>query len=207
MKTFVHISILFLSALLWQACKEKPKPAANPATNIPIVLEGKHVDVSSLYKRNKEALIESLYQELISKSEELKQLDAEIKGLTQLQKQATDSFHLFDSKNRAYYESALLTTTSIRDSIFRKKVQGIINESFNAYKTQILPHQLLDSLLSQKNTTITDLYILLKVVKTLPAMHNFQEERLPGTATAEAFSRQLDSLVQKLDTLTAIPKP
>lgn len=207
MKTFVHISILLLSALLWQACKEKPKPAANPATNIPIVLEGKHVDVSSLYKRNKEALIESLYQELISKSEELKQLDAEIKGLSQLQKQATDSFHLFDSKNRAYYESALLTTTSIRDSIFRKKVQGIINESFNAYKTQILPHQQLDSLLSQKNTTITDLYTLLKVVKTLPAMHNFQEERLPGTATAEAFSRQLDSLVQKLDTLTAIPKP
>ncbi|MGN6418627.1 MAG: hypothetical protein ACTHMC_14125 [Pseudobacter sp.] len=202
MKTFVHISILVLSALLWQACKEKPKPAANPATNIPIVLEGKHVDVSSLYKRNKEALIESLYQELISKSEELKQLDAEIKGIAQLQKQATDSFHLFDSKNRAYYESALLSTTNIRDSIFRKKVQGIINESFNAYKTQILPHQQLDSLLSQKNTTITDLYTLLKVVKTLPAMHNFQEERLPGTGTAEAFSRQLDSLVQKLYTLT-----
>lgn len=201
MKTFVHISALCLTALIFQACTQKPKPAANPAANIPIVLEGKHVDVSSLYKRNKEALIETLYQELISKSEELKQLDTEIKAIAQLQKQATDSFHLFDSKNRAYYESALLTTTNIRDSIFRKKVQAIINESFTAYKTQILPHQQLDSLLARKNASITDLYTLLKVVKTLPAMHNFQEERLPGTETAEAFSRQLDSLVQKLDTL------
>lgn len=207
MKTIVQIAILCLPALAWQGCTQKPKPAANPAASIPIVLEGKHVDVSSLYKRNKEALIESLYQELISKSEELKQLDAEIKTLAQLQKQATDSFHLFDSKNRAYYESALLTTTNIRDSIFRKKVQGIINESFNAYKTQILPHQQLDSLLTKKNASITDLYTLLKVVKTLPSMHNFQQERMPGTATAEAFSRQLDSLVQKLDTLTVIPKP
>lgn len=201
MKTFVQFAISFLLTGLF-SCAEKPKPAAEPASNIPVILEGKRVDVSSLYKRNKENLIESLYQEIISKSEELKALDVEIKSLNQQQQQALDSFRLFNDKSQSYYESAKLNVNNIKDSIFRKRVMALVNESLKEYNNKIAPHQQLDSLMTRKTATINDLYILLKVVTTLPAMHNFQQERLPGTTVAESFNRQLDSLQARLDSLS-----
>lgn len=201
MKTIIYIAIPFLLTGLF-SCAEKPKPAAEPAGNIPIVLEGKRVDVSSLYKRNKENLIESLYQELISKSEELKAIDIEIKSLGKLKQQAVDSFRLFNDKNESYYESAKLNINNIKDSIFRKRVQAIVDESLREYTHKTLHHRQLDSLLTRKTTTINDLYILLKVVTTLPAMHNFQMERIPGSVDGETFNRQLDSLQVRLDSLS-----
>lgn len=205
MRTIVQIAIPLLLTISLSGCGEKPKPAA-PAPSIPIVLEGKRVDVSSLYSRSKEDLIESLYQELISKSENLKALDAEIKTLSKLQQQAMDSFRLFNNKNQSYYESARLTVNNIKDSIFRKKVQAIVDESFKEYNHQTGTHRQLDSLISRKNVTINDLYILLKVVKTLPAMHNFQQERMPGTDAADELSNHLDSLRIQLDSMTQIKK-
>jgi hypothetical protein len=204
MKTMLYAAISFLLTSLF-SCAEKPKPAAEPASNIPIVLEGKYVDVSSLYKRNKENLIEPLYQELISKSQELKAIDAEIKSLGKQQQQALDSFYQFNNKNQSYYESAKLNIDNIKDSIFRKKVQALIDESLREYNIKTMSHQQLDSLMTRKTATINDLYILLKVATTLPAMHNFQQERLPGTVQAEAFVRQLDSLQVRLDSLTKRP--
>ncbi|MBO9631619.1 MAG: hypothetical protein J7578_00775 [Chitinophagaceae bacterium] len=205
MRTIVQIAISFLFTVSLFSCADKPKPAA-PAPTIPIVLEGKRVDVSSLYSRNKEDLIESLYQELISKSEELKALDAEIKTLGKLQQQAMDSFRLFNNKNQSYYESARLTVNNIKDSIFRKKVQAIVDESLKQYNHHTGTHRQLDSLISRKNITINDLYILLKVVKTLPAMHNFQQERMPGTGAAADLNNHLDSLMVQLDSMTQVKK-
>lgn len=205
MRTFVPIAISFFFTVFLLSCAEKPKPAA-PSPSIPIVLEGKHVDVSGLYKRNKENLIESLYQELISKSEELQSLDAEIKTLGQQQQLALDSFRQFNDKNQSYYESARLNVNNIKDSLFRKKVQSLVDESFKEYNHKTSSHRQLDSLLSKKSVTINDLYILLKVVKTLPAMHNFQQERMPGTASADNLNKRLDSLLLRLDSLTQIRK-
>lgn len=204
MKTILHVAIPLLLTS-WFSCAEKPKPAAEPASTIPIVLEGKYVDVSSLHKRNKENLIEPLYQELISKSEELKAIDAAMKSMGKQQQQTLDSFYQFNNKNQSYYESARLNINNIKDSIFRKKVQALVDESFKAYNHKTMTHQQLDSLMARKSATINDLYILLKVVTTLPAMHNFQQERLPGTAEAEAYVKQLDSLKTRLDSLVKKP--
>lgn len=201
MKTIIYITLSFLFTGLF-SCAEKPKPTAEPASNIPVILEGKRIDVSRLYTKNKENLIESLYQELISKSEELKSIDAEIKSLNQQQQLALDSFRLFNDKNQSYYESAKLNINNIKDSIFRQKVLALVNESVKEYNNKIAPHQQLDSLMTRKTATINDLYILLKVVTTLPAMHNFQLERLPGTTAAESFNKQLDSLQTRLDSLS-----
>lgn len=201
MKSIVQLAIPFLLMGLF-SCAEKPRPAAEPSSNIPVILEGKRVDVSRLYTKNKENLIESLYQELISKSEELKSIDAEIKTLNQKQQQSLDSFRLFNDKNQSYYESAKLNINNIKDSIFRKKVLALVDESLKEYNNKIAPHQQLDSLMTRKTATINDLYILLKVVTTLPAMHIFQQERLPGTAASELFNKQLDSLQTRLDSLT-----
>lgn len=201
MKTFVQIAIPFL-LLSGAGCAQKPKPAEHPVDNLPVVLESKSVEMSNLYKRNKENLIESLYQELIKQSEELQALDASIKSLGESRKKALDSFKLFNEKNDAYYESAKLNVKNIQDSIFRKKVQALVDESLKQYNLKTLPHRQLDSLLAKKSAAVNDLYILLKVVTTLPSMHEYQQSRMPGTSDLDALNRQLDSLHIRLDTLT-----
>lgn len=204
MKKIVLITLPVLFSIVI-SCSQKPKQTDAPAGNIPMVLEGKRVDVSSLYKRNKENLFESVYQELISKSQELQNLDATIKSLGKLQQQSLDSFRTFNDKNQAYYESARLNVNNIKDSAFRIRVLALVNESFKQYENKTLSYLQLDSLLTRKTAALNDLYILLKVTKTLPAMHNFQQERMPGIFNPELLSKQMDSLSIILDSLSRQP--
>ncbi|NML21071.1 hypothetical protein HHL16_09315 [Pseudoflavitalea sp. G-6-1-2] len=201
MRSILPIVLLICIA----ACTEKQK--AKPANaKIPMVLEGKHVDVTSLSKKRAD-LFENLYEELLSKSQELQILDANIKALGQLQSQAADSFAQYDSRNRAYYKFAEGANGTVSDSAIKRKIRTILQSSLKEYNASVASHRELDSLINRKNTTVHDMYVLLKVVKTLPSMEFYQKERLPGTGEKESLKARMDSLLQQLDTMTVIPKP
>lgn len=187
------------------ACTEKPK--AKPAeAKIPLVLEGKHVDVTSLSKKRAD-LFENLYEELLSKSQELQQLDAAINALSQLQSQAADSFAQYDNRNRSYYTFAESANSTVSDSAIRRKIRAILQSSLKEYNASVQTHRDLDSLISKKNNTVHDMYVLLKVVKTLPSMEFYQKERLPGKEEKESLKAKMDSLLHQLDTMAVLPKP
>ncbi len=82
-----------------------------------------------------------------------------MKSMGKQQQQALDSFYQFNNKNQSYYESARLNINNIKDSVFRKKVQALVDESFKAYNSKTMTHQQLDSLMTRKTATINDLYI------------------------------------------------
>ncbi|WEK38129.1 MAG: hypothetical protein P0Y53_11535 [Candidatus Pseudobacter hemicellulosilyticus] len=194
---------LLLTGIL--ACREKkPPPPAKLAT--PTILQGKSIDVASMLKRGKGVdLVEALYEELLAKSDSLQQLDQEIRQLKEQQAQVTDSFRLFDQKNKLYYQSANNKLPAIRDSLLRKKVMELLRDSRQRYDQKTSPFMALDSLLTQRNAAVADLYILLKIYQTLPLIEQYQQDHQPGTEPAENYRSKLDSLWRELDTMTQLP--
>ena len=202
MKTCVTIIIPFL--FLCIACKEKKPVNTKP---VPSILEGKKVDVKSILSKKREGTdpVEALYEELISKSEELQQLERDIKALEEQQRNAVDSFKRFEEKNKGYYNAAAKKLDLMKDSVVRKKIRALIATSEADFAKTVGTHATLDSLLKKKTNTIHDLHLILKITKTLPLIREYQLEHLPTAQSMEDFNKQLDSLHYRLDTISKRP--
>lgn len=195
------IPIIFIALIaITGACKDKKQETAKP---VPTILEGKRIDVSSIIHKKRGAdLVEALYEELTTKSEELQELDKQIKALQDLQKNAVDSFKKFDERNKSYYDAAHKKLEGFHDSLVRKKIRHLIAESQADYAKTTQSLTELDNLIRKKNNTINDLYLILKISRTLPLIKEYQQDNLPGTGSMEGLSHHLDSLLQQLDTLS-----
>lgn len=190
--------ILLSVILIGESCSNKKNNTQKP---VPTILEGKHIDVSSIYKKRGGELIDALYDELVSKSEQLQQVEESIRSLQEQQKAAVDSFQRFAEKNKNYYESANKKLNTFSDSLLKKKMQAMIAASQQAYQKNIADHLVLDSLIKKKNTTIKDLHQVLKISATLPLIELYQQQTKPGTVSMQDFNLYLDSLTLRIDSI------
>jgi predicted nucleic acid-binding Zn-ribbon protein len=184
--------------LVMAACRQKP------VKREPTVLEGKKVDVSSIYKKRSGDLVEALYDELVNGSAELAELESQIKAL---KKQAPDSlkdYRTFNEKSNAYYGLANKKIGTITDSVVRKKLEHLIYNSRQQFNDSIALLRELDSCINKRTGTINDLHTVLKLVKTLPLIEDFQRNNRPASRPAENALQNLDSLVIRLDSLVNI---
>lgn len=193
-KTWPIIVILCIGGICCRQRAVKREPTKT-------VLEGKKVDVSSIYKRRSGDLVEALYDELVSGSAELTELELQIKAL---QKETPDSlkdYKAFHEKSNTYYDLANKKIGAITDSLLRKKMQRLINHSRKQYNDSTAGLKELDSLIGKRNNTLNDLHIILKLVKTLPLIEDYQRNNLPPTAPAEGALFNLDSMIHRVDSL------
>jgi hypothetical protein len=190
------LTIFIVLALLTGACK--PRQKKDPA---PTILEGKKVDVSDIYKKRGGDLVEALYNELVQQSDELKALEDQIRDLQKNWPDSIDSFKKFSDKSNAYYEAAGRKTAFITDSLLRRRMIALIHTSQRNYSDSIIHFTMLDSLLKKRAASLNDLHQVLKLTKTLPLIEEFQKKHKPDTAAAQHATRDLDALIQKLDSL------
>lgn len=193
MKWIPYISIP--AFLLLFACSARKKEA-------PAILEGKKIDVSSIYKKRSGDLVDALYEELVSHSDSLKKLERQIKELKASIPDSLESFKAYQEKNRGYYESAEKKAGTITDTALRKSILRLIERSRNAYRDSIAAHTSLDSLIARRTATIDNLHNLLKLMLTLPVIEEFQQSNRPDTFDAAGLTQQMDAVVAQLDSLT-----
>lgn len=189
--------IIALLCTMGISCRQRPVKREPVKT----VLEGKKVDVSSIYKKRSGDLVEALYDELVSGSEELTSLELQIKALQKEAPASLKDYKTFHEKNNAYYQFANKKINAITDSLLRKKMQRLIHHSRRQYNDSTGRLSTLDSLISKRTNTIHDLHIILKLVKTLPLIEGFQKSNLPPAAPVEGALYNLDSLIQRMDSL------
>lgn len=173
----------------------------------PAILEGKKIDVSSIYKKRGADLVDALYEEVVSNSEELKKLEQEIKQLKATFPDSLEDFKAYHEKNARYYESAEKKANAITDSLLRRAILNMIKESRGNYRDSIAPHSNLDSLITKRAATIDNLHNLLKLMLTLPVIEEFQLSNRPDTFDAANLTLRLDAVIQQLDSLTQQIRP
>jgi hypothetical protein len=202
MRPLLLLSILFCVLL---SCNNRP-PAQQPAPDTPEALQEKKsggIDLSlSKSRYDREDLVESLYDELVDKTPELKDIEERIDYLSDAKTDSVKDFNFFDQKNNSYYGSANAHADRITDSLLRDRIRSIITVSQAKYKAQIKRHTDLVEFMDSKSVKLGDLHIVLKLVKTLTMIEKHQKDNIPSAKPIEQVIREYDKTIQKVDSLS-----
>lgn len=153
-------------------------------------------------KRGPDDLVESLYAELVDKTSELKSLENRIQNIKKNKSDSTALFDKYNRKNQAYFSSVNSHIGQIKDSLLKDKMNSLIASSLAKYNSKILRHTGLLNSIDTKITTLNDLHIILKIVRTLPVIEKYQAINTPTTTSLEAFSKHLDETLKIADSLS-----
>jgi len=198
MTTKIFISTILV--LTFVSC-DNTRTQDKPKQETPKALEDKSSSYELVSKRGYDDLVESLYNELVSKNIDLKQLEDKIDDLHNSKGDTTELFDKFNGKNQSYFSSADRHISEIKDSLLRDKMKVLIANNLTKYNSSIARHQELLKIVEAKNLTLSDLHNILKIVKTLPLIEKYQKDNFPNTKSIEGFIKRQDEVIKLADTL------
>ena len=200
MKNIFLVSIIVFTLL---SCNQK-KQQQSPAPETPQALqESGSADYSLLSKgKRMDDLVESLYEELVNKTPELKDIEKQITYLDEARIDSVEEFNNFNQKNESYYRDAGQHLTFISDSALKNKISLIISNSQSKYSTQISGHRNLLAVLDSKNVQLKDMHVILKIVKTLPLIEKYQKDNIPNKGSIEKMINKFDKTIKKIDSIS-----
>jgi hypothetical protein len=191
----VMICLLSLSA-----CENKRTNSNEAPAQIPEAMqESKTTTIIS--KRGYEDIVNSIYENLIQKSVELKALDEKITNLPGERSDSASAVSAYIAKNSEFYYSADQHVKSISDSLLRSKVQSIINASKKSCDSLLIPH---NNLLASIDLTIkqtTDQREALKLLLSLPVIEEYQKLNLPSKKPLQELNNKARNLKAQTDSL------
>ncbi len=152
-------------------------------------------------KRGYDDLVESLYKELVSQNIDLKKLEDKIDALQKSKGDTLNLLNQFTEKNQSYFNSVDDHISGIQDSLLRDKMKALIANNLAKYNASIVRHNELLQLIQAKNLTINDLHKILKIVKTLALMEQYQRDNLPDIRSLEGYIKRQDDVINYADTL------
>ena len=170
--------------------------------DLPKALENKSSSYETMSKRGYDDLLESLYNELIENTPELKQFENGIVKLQESKSDSIGSFYKFNTKNQSYFGSANAHIEQIKDSVLQGKMKLLIANSFLKYNANISRHSAIIKYIETNEITLNDLHTVLKITRTLPLVEKFQKNNLPSNAPLDGFANELKKIVQLADTLS-----
>ncbi len=196
---------IFLSAvsvLALIACNNRHTPD-NSKQEVPKALEDKNNSMDIVSKRKDgEDLVETLYDELVSKDTKLKNLEERLDALNKSRDDSASAFDQFNGKNESYYRSANEHVAAIKDSVLRGRMRELVANHLAKYQSSIARHHGLLTTIESNHVTIADLHGILQIVRTLPLMEKYQVASLPSTTSLEGYIKQQDGTIKLVDTLT-----
>ncbi len=199
MKITSYIAILFIFTFS-SSCNNSPSQDTEKLET-PKALEDKNASLEYATKRWNNDLVESLYNELVSKNIDLKQLEEQIDALKNNLSDTTKAYDRFNQKNQSYLSSAESHISEIQNAALKSKMKALIASNRTSYNTSILKHDELLKIMTDKNLTIADLHNMLKIVKTLPLIEKYQKDNLPSTKPLERYINSQNEAKKLLDTL------
>jgi hypothetical protein len=194
-KTTLLLGLLFLSA-----CNEQRNESTTPSQT-PKALQTESSPIISYKRGYSEDLIEQLYAELTQTDKELKKLE---EGLQQLNETANDSTAVYDhysSKNKSYYDVALLKTEKITDSLLKRQIKSLMENSQLQYQSLTSAHRALLADIDVRRMRLSDLHTALKLYRTLAVIEQYQKSNLPSTKPLEAYRKEVERLTKMTDKL------
>jgi hypothetical protein len=98
------------------ACGDK-HAKIKPIQEIPKALDEKSTAYELVSKRGYDDLVETLYNELVSKDMDLKALEDKIDALNASERDSTNTFYRFNEKNQTYFKDVDKHISEINDTL------------------------------------------------------------------------------------------
>lgn len=195
----IIITILLLAFISCENTRTQNK--LKPET--PKAFEDKSDSYAILSKRGYDDLIESLYNEVVSKNIDLKMLENKIEELNNSKNDSTNAFEKFNVKNKSYFESAETHISEIKDSLLRNKMKLLVADNFAKYNSIMSRQTELIKTIETKQIAISDLHNIIKIMRTLPLIEQYQKENLPNAKSLESYIKNQDQVIKFADTLSS----
>lgn len=191
----------FISILFFSCNGNQQREIPNQEN--PTALQEIKYDISSL-KKGRGNLVEELYEEIANQSDELKNLEKDLKQFQIESKYAKlqDDFNQYDTQSKRYYQAADDKLTSLKDSILRNWISELVKKSKNQYSDKIVELESLSSQIDKKQLSIEDHYSVLKILRTLPIIEKYQKNSLPKNVEYQDHLSKQEKLLQKIKNLT-----
>jgi hypothetical protein len=190
--------IVVICLFLFSACKNNRRDAEN--IQIPEAMqESKKSTI--MYKRVNDDMVNSIYNNLLEKSPELKTLDDQVSNLRDERLDSASALLAYIEKNNEYYYSAEEHVKSISDSLLRKQILNILNTSRKKSDSSIISHHNLLGSIDNTIKQITDQREGLKVLLSLPVIEEYQKLNLPSKKPLEELNKKTRDLKTKMDSV------
>jgi len=197
----IFISILVVTIALGSILYSCSKNTNSKEEETPKVLQQGYT--SSKFRSNDyDHLVESLYSELVNKTPELKKLEDDLDIYDERMRDSLKVFADYNLKSNAYYGDALYEIKSMNDSVLKKKIYEIVENSKKNYDKKNAKIEALLGVLNKNDISIRDYHKVLKIMLTLPIIEKYQDENLPGSKPIDNLSKEQSVLIKKINELT-----
>jgi len=197
-----HLLVVFAASLLFYSCnlvKDRTK-SEQEVKEIPKVLtdekEKSYDRLGSSYSSMD--MTDAIYEDLIDKNSDLKNLDDNIKKNYSLMRSILTEYHQYTSKSIEYYNSAENKISMISDSIMAEKVRKELSASKEKFNKLISNLNESDSTINRTYKKIQDRYIVFKIQKTIPVIENFQKEKLFDNNKLKDFIKEQNKVIEQI---------
>lgn len=194
MKKILFTSILALSIL---SCKENKsqndiveKAAENTESSIPIKRLSKTQDIFN-----------GIYYEKIKNDDEIKKVDEKIYLMQEDAHKMQGIYSSVISNSEDYYLIAKNEAKSINDSVLRKEMIKLIEESSDKYDLKVQTIKELKHKINRNKQSIYSLYTAFKIRKTLPEIEKYQNAHPLKTDSLTQFINKQNTLLEELKKL------
>jgi predicted transcriptional regulator len=153
------------------------------------------------YSRSSD-LIEDIYLELVDNTPALRKLEEDLDAFRPKPDDLKAKFNQFDYKSNNYYNSANNKALTIKDSLLKKKIIGLITSSNNKYSSKTSELNSLLKQITNNDTSLNDHHSVLKIVLTLPIIEKFQDNNMPNHKEFKDLINQQEKLILRTDSLT-----
>ncbi|GAB3668773.1 hypothetical protein GCM10027594_34010 [Hymenobacter agri] len=147
-------------------------------------------------------MVDGLYNELVSNDQNLKKLEDNISDLDESERDTTKLIDEFKDRNQAYFGAANGHISAIKDSVLRNKIRNMIAAQLIKYNARIAGHNQLLKIIDNKQTTISDLHNVLKIVRTLPLIDQYQKGSLPNPKSLEGYINRQEEVIRRAEVLS-----
>ncbi|UTX49609.1 hypothetical protein [Chryseobacterium sp. MA9] len=195
MKKILFASIFTLSVL---SCRENKsqdndivaKAAENTESSMPIKRLSKTQDIFN-----------GIYYEKIKNDDEIKKVDEKISLMQEDAHKMQGIYSSIISNSEDYYLIAKNEAKSINDSVLRKEMIKLIEESSNKYDLKVQKIKELKHKINRNKQSIYSLYTAFKIRKTLPEIEKYQNAHPLKTDSLNQFINKQNQLLEELKKL------
>ncbi|TDX86798.1 hypothetical protein [Epilithonimonas xixisoli] len=190
-KTFLFLSLI----LSVYSCKENnsdkneivEKAAENTESNFSIKRMSKSQDI-----------LNGIYSELLKNDAELQKLDEKINSIQNDGKILKNINSDIVSNSDDYYLLAKNSAKSIQDSIMRKEILGLVENSSDKFSVNKNKLEELKKQVRLNNNRIFSFYQALKIRRTIPEIEKYQKAHPLNTDSLNQFINKQNQLLNEL---------
>lgn len=193
-------SLVFICCTFIFSCSNEKRESDAEDANGSKVLEENEINIRK-YSRSGD-IVEELYSELVEHTPELKKLESDLALLNEKRLDTLEVFDLYNGKSNNYYSSANYKSSSIKDSILRKKIMKIIALSHSNYADKTKDLTALIEQISKNKTSLNDHHEVMKIMLTLPVIEKYQNENKPASEPFKKIIKEQEKLLQHIDSIT-----